>query len=107
MLQGDIYWLEGNDESRRRPVLVLTRNSGLSILTSVTVAPLTTTVRKSPTWIEVPESEGVAKRSFVNLDQIQTVRSYRLEEFITRLSVGRLREVARAIDFALGLDLLR
>ncbi len=107
MRQGEIYWMDADDESGRRPVLVLTRNSGLSMLTSVTVAPLTTRVRTSPTWVEVAASEGMARRSFVNLDNIQTVKGERLQEFMMRLSGARLREVAGAIEFALGLDELR
>jgi mRNA interferase MazF len=107
MRQGDVYWLEADEDSGRRPVLILTRTSGLSILTSVTVAPLPTRVRIAPTWVEVAEEEGLGRRSFVNLDNIQTIRADRLEEFITHLSPRRLKEVARAVEFALGLDVIR
>ena len=54
--QGDVYWYKFKEPDKRRPVLVLTRNSAISFLTSVTVAPITTTIRAIPT--EAPLSQG-------------------------------------------------
>jgi mRNA interferase MazF len=107
MHQGDVYWVTLEGADGRRPALILTREPALAFLSSVTVAPLTTTVRSSPTWVEVTQADGLPVRSFINLDGIQTVHRSQCTDLIARLSPERLREVARAIHFALGLDLLR
>ncbi len=43
MNQGDVYWYTFRAPDKRRPVLILTRNSAIPFLTGITVAPLTTT----------------------------------------------------------------
>jgi hypothetical protein len=43
--QGDIYWYTFHAPDKRRPVLILTRDSAIVLLTSVTIAPLTTKIR--------------------------------------------------------------
>ena len=45
MKQGDVYWYTFRAPNKRRPVLVLTRNSAISYLTGITVAEITTTIR--------------------------------------------------------------
>ena len=103
MRRGEIYWYTFRTPDKRRPVLVLTRNSALSFLTSVTVAPLTTTIRDIPTEVVLtPDEDGVATLCAVNLDNIQTISRHQLKERITSLSAPRLREVDAAIRFALG-----
>jgi mRNA interferase MazF len=108
MKQGDIYWYAFRAPDKRRPVLILTRNSAISFLTGITVAPLTTRIRDIPTEIVLtPEEDGVATECAVNVDNIQTIRKTNLEEFLTTLSAERMREVRSAIEFALGFDALR
>ena len=51
MNQGDVYWYTFRAPDKRRPVLILTRNSAIPFLTGVTVAPITTTVRGIPSEI--------------------------------------------------------
>ena len=61
MNQGDVYWYTFRTPDKRRPVLVLTRNSALPVLTGITVAPLTTTIRGIPTEVILtPAEDGVA-----------------------------------------------
>jgi len=43
----------------------------------------------------------------INVDNIQTIQKSYLEEFLTALSPGRMREVRAAIEFALGFDALQ
>lgn len=40
--QGDIYWYTFRAPDKRRPVLLLTRNSAIPLLTGIIVAPVTT-----------------------------------------------------------------
>ena len=47
--QGEIWWAEADD--KRRPVLVVTRNEAIPVLSRVVVAPVTRTVRGIPTEV--------------------------------------------------------
>jgi mRNA interferase MazF len=49
MKRGDIRWYSFEPPDKRRPVLILTRDSAISVLNTVTVAPITSTMRGIPT----------------------------------------------------------
>jgi mRNA interferase MazF len=104
--QGDIYWYTFREPDRRRPVLVLTRASAIAYLTSLTIAPITTTVRSIPSEVLLTEIDGMATECVASLDNIQTVPKAKLGTFITHLSPERMRDVRAAIEFALGFDAL-
>jgi mRNA interferase MazF len=107
MTQGDVYWYTFHAPDKRRPVLVLTRNSATSFLTGITVAPITTTIRGIPSEVVLtPSDDGVPSDCAVNTDNIQTNQKASLGTLITRLSLERMREVRAAIEFALGFDTL-
>lgn len=107
MNQGDVYWYTFRAPDKRRPVLILTRNSAIPFLTSVTVAPLTTTIRGIPSEVILtPADDGVTADCSVSADNIQTVRKAGLSAYVTHLSLERMREVRAAIEFALGFDAL-
>jgi mRNA interferase MazF len=103
--QGDVYWYTFRTPDKRRPVLLLTRDSAIPLLTGVTVAPLTTVIRDIPSEVLLtPEDDGVPEICVVNTDNIQTIQKENLGTFITHLSPVRMREVYEAIAFSLGLD---
>jgi mRNA interferase MazF len=103
--QGDVYWYTFRAPDKRRPVLLLTRDSAIPLLTGVTVAPLTTVVRDIPSEVILtPEDDGVPEICVVNTDNIQTIQKENLGTFITSLSPARMREVFEAIAFSLGFD---
>jgi mRNA interferase MazF len=104
MKQGEIYWYPFTAPDKRRPVLILTRNSALRFLTSVTVAPITTTIRGIPTEVVLGPQDGMTNDCAVNLDNIQTVQKARLSAFIATLSAEKMLLVKQALHFALGLD---
>ena len=100
-------WYTFRSPDKRRPVLVLTRDSALGFLTSVTVAPITSTVRDIPSEaLLTPQDDGVQIVSAVNLDNVQTVQKDKLGTVITTLSATRMQDVERALCFALGMDSL-
>lgn len=105
--QGDVYWYTFKGPDKRRPVLILTRNSAIPFLTSLTIAPITSTIRSIPTEVLVTAVEGLFTDCAVNLDNIQTVPKARIGQFIAHLSIQRMREVRKALEFALGFDVLR
>lgn len=107
MRQGDIYWYTFHSPDKRRPVLILTRNSAISYLTSVTVAQITTTIRRVPSEVLLtPPDDGVPHQCVVNAHNLQTIQKARLGELITQLSAERMREVREAVEFALGFHVL-
>jgi mRNA interferase MazF len=104
MNQGDVYWYTFREPDKRRPVLLLTRNSAVAFLTSLTVAPITTTIRGIPTEVVLTEADGLFTRCAVNADNLQTVLKARFGGFITHLKPEHMRAVRKAIQFALGFD---
>ncbi len=107
MNQGDVYWYTFRAPDKRRPVLILTRNSVIPFLTAVTIAPLTTTIRGIPSEVLLtPDEDGVPADCAVSADNLQTIRKAGLGTYITHLSPERMREVRAAIEFSLGFDAL-
>jgi mRNA interferase MazF len=84
--------------------LILTRDSALSFLHGITVAPITTTVRDIPSEVFLTREDGLLTECAANMDNIQTVPKDRLGAVITYLPAARMAEVNRAVAFALGLD---
>ena len=106
MNQGDVYWYIFKEPDKRRPVVLLTRDSAIAYLTSVTVAPITTTIRNIPSEVVLTEADGMSEECAANLDNMQTVAKAQLRGYVTHLSFDRLREIRAAVSFALGFDLL-
>jgi mRNA interferase MazF len=105
MRRGEVRWYSFQAPDKRRPVLILTRDSALAFLTGIMVAPLTTTVRNIPTEaLLTPEEDGVDAVCAVNLDNVQTVQRDRLGPLVTVLTPSRMREVEQALLFAAGMD---
>lgn len=106
--QGDVYWHTFRPPDKRRPVLILTRNSAIPYLTGITVAPITSAIRGIPSEVLLtPDEDGVLIDSVVNVDTILTVQKTALGAYLTHLSQGRMREVREAIEYALGFDAMR
>jgi mRNA interferase MazF len=101
--RGDVRWYAFSPPDKRRPVLVLTRNSIIEYLNEVTVAPITSTVRNIASEVALGAEDGMPDECAVNFDHIQTVRKDRLGKLITALSREKLTEVRNAIRFALDL----
>jgi mRNA interferase MazF len=103
--QGDVYWYTFRPPDKRRPVLILTRDSAIPYLTSITVASITSTIRSVPSEVVLtPEEDGVLDDCAVNAYNLQTIQKAKLGSFLTHLSPERMRAVRDAIEFALGFD---
>ncbi|WP_407937679.1 type II toxin-antitoxin system PemK/MazF family toxin [Neomoorella mulderi] len=46
--RGEVRWYSFKPPDKRRPVLILTRNSAISFLNDVTIAPVTSNIRDIP-----------------------------------------------------------
>jgi len=102
MHRGDVRWYRFARPDKRRPVLILTRDSILDLLGEVTVAPVTTTVRDIPSEVVLTTDDGMPQESAVNLDHVQTVTRGKVGALLTRLGPERMEEVRSAQLFALG-----
>ena len=102
MRRGEIRWYRFPQPDKRRPVVILTRDSALEFLGEVTVAPITTIIRDIPTEVTLTRAEGLPRDCAINLDHVQTVSAGRIGSMITRLSAENMTRVRAALLFALG-----
>jgi len=100
--RGDVRWYRFECPDKRRPVVILTRDSALEFLAEVTIAPITTAIRDIPTEVLLPEQGGMPRPCAVNLDHVQTVSRGKIGALITALSPSRMDEIRDALLFALG-----
>ena len=103
MKRGEIRWYKFEAPDKKRPVLILTRDSILVYLGEVTVAPITTTVRDIPSEVFLSKQDGMNKDCAINFDHIQTVSKGKIGSLITTLSADKLERVSEAIQFVLNL----
>ncbi len=103
MRRGEIRWYKFQPPDKKRPVLILTRDSILEYLGEVTVAPVTSTVRDIPSEVLLSDVDGMPKACAVNCDHIQTVSKGKIGSLLTVLKPERMDEVRAAIEFALNL----
>jgi mRNA interferase MazF len=103
MKRGEIRWYKFRAPDKKRPVLILTRDSVLEYLGEVTVAPVTSTVRDIPSEVFLSKQDGMPKDCALNFDHIQTVAKGNIGSLITKLSTDKLEEVRNAMQFALNL----
>ena len=103
MQRGEIRWYKFQNPYKKRPVLILTRNSIIGYLNEITIAPITSTIRDIPSEVLLSCNEGMPKECVVNLDHIQTVSKTKIGALVTKLDSPKLFEVSSALKFALDL----
>lgn len=103
--RGDVRLYSFAAPDKKRPVLVLTRNSAIEYLSTVTVAPITTTIRGVPSEVALDQGDGMKTACAVNLHNAVTVSQERLGKRVAQLSSARMKEVCGALRFAVGCDL--
>jgi len=101
--RGQVRWYKFATPDKRRPVVVLTRDSIIEYLGEVTVAPITSTIRDIPTEVVLSKADGVPKDCAINCDHIQTVAKGKIGPIITTLAAHKLEQLRNAIAFALNL----
>lgn len=97
MKQGEVWLAEFPNETKRRPVVILTRSGVLPHLNNVTVAPFTTNIRNIPSEVRMTPADGLAQESVISLDNIQTIEKQQLLTRLVRLSDQKLDQVFVAI----------
>ncbi len=103
MKRGEVRWYKFAPPDKKRPVLILTRDSVLEYLAEVTVAPVTSTIRDIPSEVSLSTADGMPGGCAVNCDHLQTVSKKKVGALLAFLPASRMAEVGKAIRFALNL----
>lgn len=100
--RGEIWMHTFKFPDKRRPVVILTRQSAIAFMQTVIVAPITSTIRDIPSEVLVGLEEGLKGPSTVKLDNVQAVERSHLHSFVGSLSRAKMREVCDALAVATG-----
>ena len=100
--RGEVRLYEFAPPDKKRPVVVLTRDSAIGYLNSITVAPITSSIRGVPSEVVLGEDDGLKAACAVNLHNVVTVSRARLGKRVARLSPVRMGQICGALRFSLG-----
>ena len=100
--RGDVRLCRFAASDKKRSVVVLTNNNAIGYLATVTVAPVTSTIRSVPSEVILDVEDGMKSRCAVNLHNAITVRQSLLGPRVALLGDGKMREVCTALRFSLG-----
>jgi mRNA interferase MazF len=90
---------------KTRPVLILTREQVRPHLTSVTVAPITSTIRGLSTEVPVGRANGLEKDSVVSCDNVTTIPRSAIGRLLGYLNASQEAALGHAIVSAYDLDM--
>lgn len=102
--RGEVRLHTFRSPDKRRPVLVLSRQSALQWIDTAMVAPITSSIRGLASEVRVGTEEGLKHESAVNLDHVQTVNQRQIGRFLGTLSPDKMTEVCKALAVAVGCD---
>jgi mRNA interferase MazF len=88
--QGEL-WLMETPNSKRRPVLVVSRNEAIPVLNNVVVAPITSTIRRIPTCLAVGPDDGIDHESVASFDNLGAVPKSVLTRRLGEIGDARTR----------------
>ncbi len=100
--RGDVFLYRFQPPDKERPVVLLTCDTSISLLSSVTVAPISSSVRGVPTQVRLDVEDGMKGPCAINLHNTMTVTQAKLGPWVTRLSAEKMHEVCKALNYALG-----
>jgi len=107
--RGEIYLvkLPGQPADKKaRPALIVSLNVRNRLANDVIVVPISTTLRPSPTHVELPQGEGGLNQiSIAKCEQIATLdKSFLIRgPFSGVISVAKISEIEKAIQRAIGI----
>ncbi len=99
MRRGEVWWHDPPD-SKRRPVLILTRDEAIDRLFDVIAVPATSTVRDLPTEVEIGIADGMPIECALALDNTFSAEKAFLTEPITTLGAAKMADVCAALATA-------
>ncbi|MBI1788043.1 MAG: type II toxin-antitoxin system PemK/MazF family toxin [Acidobacteria bacterium] len=102
--RGDVHLCRFASPDKQRPVLVLTRDSAIRNLSTVTVAPVSSAIRGVPSEVILDVNDGMKGPCAANLHNAVTVAQERLGPRVASLSTEKMQQVCFALRFSLGCD---
>jgi len=103
MRRGKVWWVDFPEPARRRPAVVLTRDSACDVRSSLTVGSITGTIRSIPVEVPLGPEHGLSVECVANLDDILTVPKKYFDERITVLSAVVMEQVEKVIALAVDI----
>ena len=102
--RGAVHLCRFERPDKQRPVVILTRDAAVGHLSTVTVAPITSTIRDVPSEVVLDVEDGMKERCAVNLHNAVTISQERLGKRVASLNNTRMQQVCAALRFSLGCD---
>ena len=104
LARNDVCWADLGGDVGRRPVVVLTRDAAAAVLDSVTVAPVTRTVRGIRSEVPLGPQNGLPTDCVANCDHLMTIRAEHLDaERVGTLTLAQRAELDDALRYALDI----
>jgi mRNA interferase MazF len=98
-------WAELGSPAGRRPVCVLTRDAAIDVLSAVTCAPISRTIRGIRSEVEVGPEEGLPEASVVSCDNVLTLpKALLATDAVGHLSPAKRAELDLALRYALDIQ---
>jgi mRNA interferase MazF len=104
MRRGEIRWYTFAQPNKRRPVLLLTRDTVIGSLNELIVVPATRTIRGISTEVILTPDDGMPVACALNFDHVALAQRSRLAAVIGTLPAARWPEVERALLIACGFE---
>jgi mRNA interferase MazF len=103
--RGEIYWTDLGPPAGRRPLLLLSRNAAIPVLSAVVIAPISRTIRDIASEIRLGPEQGLPEECVASCDNLLTVPKVRLERSpVGVLGPDKVIELDRALRFALEIS---
>ena len=103
---GEVWLADLGLAAKARPILIISRFDPDPPRAIVTYIPLTTQYRKSQYEIELPHLPFLHQKSYANIQGIASIPKVRLERKLGSISEESLKQVKKAVCFALDLPTL-
>lgn len=112
--KGEIYLFDLADsyinvQSGLRPCLIIQNELGNIYSPTVIVVPITTKLKKTDLPVHVITENYFMGKKIIEMilcEQILTVPKSRIKKYLRTLDKGTLREVEKAVEVSLGIDVI-
>jgi mRNA interferase MazF len=103
--RGDIIWADLGPPAERRPVCVVSRDAAIAVLTAITCAPITRTIRGIRSEVEIGPAQGLPDRSVISCDNLITIPTTLLDpQAVGHLELTSLIRLDQALRYALDIQ---
>lgn len=98
-------WADLGPPAGRRPVCILTRDAAIAVLTAITCAPITRTIRGIRSEVQVGPAEGLPDQSVISCDNLITIPTTLLgSEPVGLLDLNSRIKLDQALRYALDIQ---